>query len=320
MVCALLSGYVSTADTGDWYVITLKDGTTVEGKSISENSVKVVVEFQERGITKQKTVYRNNAATVKILTPAEAEQRRAAMAARPAVTAPASPIPGPATSPTVATTPASAEQWVQQGRQLLAQGRFAEAIQAFEQATGKPDGANAIKEPQELLKQTYAAWLQSLQRSRAQATNQLEVVKQRVASLQKEIQTTENALQWRRMDVRSSRARIYSSPGSSGTSGSFGTYGSPTVLPGGDPADQGVINSLELRMMTEKQELDKRTAEMHRLEQQVAMLDQQIVVVQSHIKIAWHETILAWIRANPFWTIGALLLLWLVLKRVPSSS
>jgi len=291
-VCALLFGHPCLANVGDWYVITLKDGTTVEGKSISEDTIKVVVEFQERGITKEKTVYRRDAAEVRILTPAEVEQRLRAAAARPVATTPATRPDAPATSPVSPPSPVadpiSAEQQIQQARHWLAQGRIQEAIQRFERATGESLSADSGREPQRPLKQAFAEWLQSLQRARDQTTNQLAVVKQQVTDLQSKMQRTENDLQ-----LQLSR-----------------------------PPDPVALNPLQMRIMTGKRELDQRAAELKRLQQQAAMLDQQIAAIQPRVQVelAWHETILAWIRANPFWTIGALLLLWLVLKRVPSSS
>lgn len=280
------------AAVNDHIVLKLKDGRQVEGKVIVEDLAKFVVEYPLRGITRQEAIYRHNVVGFHVLSPEELAQR--ARMTAPQVPA-ASPVPVPPSAATVqpvAPAPSAAPgppmqapaEAGQQARQLLAQGRFLEAAQLLEQKIGVVTDAGATAEPRQLLKEVCATWLESLEKAKMQVENQLASASNRVAEVEARLVANQRSLEDRRrqegqVTVVNSKTYNY---GDSDYSGSR-AYSSPSRLQKGtgDPGAQAAINSLEIQVMTDKQELSRRAVDLPPLRQQLAALEKQIASIET---------------------------------------
>ncbi len=255
----------AAANIGDYYVFTLTDGKTVEGKLVADDAGKVEVEQNLRGIIQRVPVLRNKVADFKMLSAAEVQERTKA-AARPAASSTAPAFP---TAPQVAFPGQAAgdpTQLIQQGRQLLGQGRVSEAIQILERAVGSGSDSNTPSEPRELLRQAYAAWMQSLQNSRQQLAAQVDLAKQQVEQTQKTVDANQKTL----ADLQK---QLVTPPSHHG-----------------DWYDNSARNearnripAVQVSIMTDTIELNKRSATLARLVQQLATLDQQIATAQGRL-------------------------------------
>ena len=153
-------------------------------------------------------------------------------------------------------------QSLQQGQQLLAQGKYADAIPHLERASAADQEPTVASNGKLLLAQAYAGCLQALQSAKQQASAQLQITKEQQSQAERTLANDQRAL-------RNFRAMNFSSVGSRGRSG--------------DPQAQGTSNSLELKVMTDMTQLNKLKGESVRLAQQIATLEQQIAFAQQRM-------------------------------------
>ena len=182
-------------------------------------------------------------------------------------------VAGAAGPAPAASTPTRAQQWLQQGQTLLAQNKYAEAIQCLDKAITTSTDPAAASETRRLLADAYTAWLQSLQVSRYQIANRVISEQERQAQIQQEVDQAKQAL----ADLAAQRKAAQNSHGKS-----------KVVV---DPIAQRDQNVHELKIVTgtgalNKQTkfiaaLNKQTKFIAALKQQLAALEVQIADVQS---------------------------------------
>ena len=173
---------------------------------------------------------------------------------------PAAGAAGPASA---AATSTGAQQWLQQGQALLAQNKYAEAIQCLDKAITTSTDPAAASETRRLLADAYTAWLQSLQVSRYQIANRVISEQERQAQIQQEVDQAKQAL----ADLAAQRKAAQNSHGKS-----------KVVV---DPIAQRDQNVHELKIVTGTGALNKQTKFIAALKQQLAALEVQITDVQS---------------------------------------
>ena len=173
---------------------------------------------------------------------------------------PAAGAAGPASA---AATSTGAQQWLQQGQALLAQNKYAEAIQCLDKAITTSADPAAASEIRRLLADAYTAWLQSLQVSRYQIANRVISEQERQAQIQQEVDQAKQAL----ADLAAQRKAALS------------THGKSKVVV--DPVAQRDQNVHELKIVTGTGALNKQTKFIAALKQQLAALEVQIADVQS---------------------------------------
>lgn len=285
----LLSSPAAFCGVGDWYVIKLKDGSVIEGKVTNEDLLKIEVEYQKRGITWPRKIYRSDTSDITVLSPAQAAEKMNAISPKTEVSRPQ------AAPTTIAVAPSAAVQaaptsvqppearLLQKGRELIAQNKYPEAAAVLEQAVSSSPLSNAQTEPKEALHEAYSHWLQTIRLSQKHATNNLAVAKLEADLAQKNVESAFTALENRRrqenqVGVISTPARVSSTDGSS----TYNNQQTTRVFRGsGDPSAQGVVNSLEIKLLTAQQDFKKRMDVLSGIQKQLSWLDQQIISIKA---------------------------------------
>jgi len=182
----------------------------------------------------------------------------------------------------VATSPSPPSQLIQQGRQFLSQSKYPDAVQCLDKAVSATTDARQKAEANELLKQTFEAWLRWLQTTQAQLDSQVNFAKQQLDQAEKTLAADKKAHQ-QKVDAEN---KIYETGG-----GHWVYYSSkgwvfrPNTRKGtGDPGAQTAIHGLQIKVMTQTAEVTKRTAELDRLQKQLLSIEQYIPVVQGRLQ------------------------------------
>ncbi|MFA6561820.1 MAG: hypothetical protein WCV00_07905 [Verrucomicrobiia bacterium] len=206
-------------------------------------------------------------------------------------------------------------QWLEQGRALLAQRMFAEAVSWMDKPDRPIDSIVQALDRDRLLREAYASWLDVLQVTRKQWVSQLEGVQEAVAQMKKERDTTQSTLNNKR--ATESQVTQMSSAFQSSSSSSSTLLGRSRYFRGsGDPHAAGVINEFEINLRSLTMELNKRTPEMNQLKAQVTALDNQIAAVELRL-----QQLQPWYVKHWKWLTGggvAVALLLLCVRRSPT--
>jgi len=162
---------------------------------------------------------------------------------------------------------------IQQARLLIAQNKYQDAIVSLDKIVASATNPAVVAEAQAPLKEALNAQLSSLQATKQQWQAQCKLVEDRLKAAKDQLVQDTKALEKKKADEE----RIYQTSGGRWFNGRW-VYN--TRKGTGDSSAQSVIQGLQIKVMTDSQEVKKQTDIVSRYQPQIIAFDQQIAAIQ----------------------------------------
>jgi hypothetical protein len=198
------------------------------------------------------------------------------VAVAPAPLAVPPPPAPPAVSPSKPTVAAPPNPAVEKARLLIAQNKPQEAIAVLDAVIASATNPAAAAEAHLLLKQALGAQFASLQSVKQQWEAQSKLAEDRLQAARSQLDQDTKALEKK----KAAEEKIYTMPGGRWFNGRW----VPNTRKGtGDSSAQAAIQSLQLKTMTDSQEVRKQTDLINRYRAPISALEQQIAAIQARL-------------------------------------